>query len=313
MKISVVMATYNGEMYLIEQLNSLREQSKKIDEVLFFDDGSSDKTVDMLNQYISEFQLEDSWHVTVNEKNLGYADNFHKALMAAHGDLIFFSDQDDIWYKNKIEKSAEIMEKHPEIKLLCTDYEPFSCVENAPSIPKKILKRMCNDGSLEKINLSNKNIYIASIGCVMCVRKTFRDQIAPFWQEGWAHDDYVWRMAQCADGCYWFHDALIKRRLHDHNVSMRKLHDYSKRMLYYHDVAVTLEQMYKYGIKYGMNDCQLSMIERQKKAIHLREELVKNGKIINIIKLLPYTDCYHSKKSIFMEPLLAIKYGMQKA
>ena len=79
MKVSVAMTTYNGELYLIEQLDSLREQEMKIDQLVICDDGSKDDTVKIVNEYISKYNLEDSWQIIQNEKNLGYADNFHKA------------------------------------------------------------------------------------------------------------------------------------------------------------------------------------------------------------------------------------------
>ena len=96
MKTSIVMATYNGAEYLYEQLDSIRDQSLKADEVIICDDCSKDNTVAMLKEYVEKNSLGDSWKIIENEENLGYANNFHKALMLAQGDYIFFSDQDDI-------------------------------------------------------------------------------------------------------------------------------------------------------------------------------------------------------------------------
>jgi len=71
MKISVVMATYNGEEFIKEQLDSIRLQTRAVDEVIMCDDGSSDNTVAVAKQYITEYSLSDSWKVVVKEKNLG--------------------------------------------------------------------------------------------------------------------------------------------------------------------------------------------------------------------------------------------------
>lgn len=307
MKTSVVMATYNGTEFLKEQLDSLRDQTMKLDEVIICDDRSSDDTVKFLTKYIRDNGLEETWTVIVNEENLGYANNFHKAMQLAKGEYIFFSDQDDIWFANKIEEMVRVMEGNPQIQLLCTDYEPFTCADNAPQVPKYILDKMTGDGSLEKIELNSKNIYIASLGCDMCIRKTFRDRIEPFWIRGWAHDDYVWKTAQCVDGCYEYHKPLIKRRLHGSNVSMRKMHQRDVRVKFLKELAEANAALAEFAKSVNLDKKKVRFIERTVKASLLRAELVEACKLINCIKLLGYTDCYHSKKSILMEPYIAIK------
>ena len=67
MKISVVLSTYNGEKYLLPQLDSLKNQTYPADEVLIFDDGSTDQTVNLIDQYISKNQLK-NWKFSKNEK-----------------------------------------------------------------------------------------------------------------------------------------------------------------------------------------------------------------------------------------------------
>ena len=307
MRTSVVMATYNGEDYLYEQLDSIRDQSMKADEVLIFDDGSKDHTVQMISDYIKDNQLESSWKITLNAQNMGYANNFHKAMSAAQGDYIFFADQDDIWMPEKLEKTVAVMEKHPEIKLLCTDYDPFSCSEKSPQIPAKSLKRLKKDGSLEKLDLCSKNIYISSIGCVMCISRKFRDAAEPYWVDGWAHDDYAWKMSQCQDGCYFYHVSLIRRRLHGHNVSMKKLHSPDVRIRYLEDLKSSHVQMLRYAQDFSLNSEIQHLLKRCIRADDMRRELIENKKFGNCFKLIFYADCYHSLKSLLMEPYIALK------
>lgn len=307
MKTSIVMATYNGEKYLIEQLDSLLSQSLPADEVIICDDCSKDNTVSMIKEYIEKNHLEDSWKLVQNEKNLGYAGNFFKVLQLAQGEYIFFSDQDDIWCDNKLADMVEVMEKHAEIQLLCSDYEPFACSENAPAVPKAVMDKMTNDGSIEKVEFSKKNIYIASLGCDMCLRKSFRDQIAPFWIERWAHDDYVWKTAQCVEGCYFFHKALIKRRLHDSNVSMHKMHNREVRARFLKELGEANQGTLRFGKSVNLSAKRQKFLARTVKAARLREELVRNRKLLNVVRLLGYIDCYQSKKSILMEPYVALK------
>ncbi len=307
MKTSVVMATYNGEKYLYEQLDSLRDQTMVIDEVIICDDRSSDNTVKMLNDYIADNKLEERWRVIVNEQNLGYANNFYKALNLAMGDYIFFCDQDDIWFPEKIEEMVRVMEQNPAVQLLCTDYEPFSSSDQAPSVPKKILKNMTGDGSLEQIVLNRENIHIASLGCDMAVRKSFRDKIRPYWVNGWAHDDYVWKTSQCVNGCFVYHKPLIKRRLHANNVSMHKMHQKAVRVKFLKELAEANEGMLNFAKSVNMDKRKLRFIERTVEAAKLRAELIDGCKLVNCIKLLVYMDCYHSRKSIIMEPYIALK------
>lgn len=90
MKVSLVMAVYNGEKYLIEQLDSIRKQSRKLDEVLLLDDGSTDQSYQMIYQYIQDYQLE-HWTLEKNKENLGYRKNFKKGLSRVSGDILFLS------------------------------------------------------------------------------------------------------------------------------------------------------------------------------------------------------------------------------
>ena len=122
MKISIVMTTYNGEKYLIEQLDSLRDQTRKPDEVIICDDGSSDSTNRYIDKYIEENSLE-NWKHIINEENKGWKKNFIDGIKMSTGDLIFTCDQDDVWYKYKLELMEEIMAQKPEISLLYSTYD----------------------------------------------------------------------------------------------------------------------------------------------------------------------------------------------
>ncbi len=97
--ISVVMATYNGERFLAEQLDSILVQSYPNIELIIVDDLSVDGTVAIIKSYCEKHS---NIHLYVNDKNLGYIKNFEKGMLLANGDLIALSDQDDIWVKDKL-------------------------------------------------------------------------------------------------------------------------------------------------------------------------------------------------------------------
>lgn len=98
--VSIVLATYNGEKFLHQQLDSLINQTYKKIEIIIVDDCSTDKTIDIINEYANKFNYIKFYQ---QEKNVGYQKNFETAARLANGEFIAFCDQDDIWINNKIE------------------------------------------------------------------------------------------------------------------------------------------------------------------------------------------------------------------
>lgn len=121
MKISIALTTYNGDKYLLEQLKSYENQIRKPDEVIICDDVSSDSTIQIITSFMEKTNL--NIKLIKNEKNLGYTKNFAKALSLSTGDIVFFSDQDDIWLDNKISVIERKFQENPECLLLIHDAE----------------------------------------------------------------------------------------------------------------------------------------------------------------------------------------------
>jgi len=111
MKLSVALCTFNGQAFLERQLNSILNQTRKIDEIIVCDDGSSDSTVSILNQYASNYP--DIFKIFVNDQNLNVSKNFEKAIMLCDGDFIFLADQDDLWKTDKVAKILKVFEQNP--------------------------------------------------------------------------------------------------------------------------------------------------------------------------------------------------------
>lgn len=109
--ISVAMATYNGRRYLPEQLASLVAQERRPDELVVCDDGSTDGTVELLGEFARTAPFRVRIHR--NERNLGVLRNFEKALSLCEGDLVFMSDQDDVWLPDKISEVVQVFESTP--------------------------------------------------------------------------------------------------------------------------------------------------------------------------------------------------------
>lgn len=119
MKISIAMATYNGAKYIREQLDSFESQTRQPDELVVCDDGSTDSTVSVIEAFakIASFNV----RLYQNTKNLGYTQNFGKAMELCTGDLIFLSDQDDVWFEQKIQRVLAEAEFHPNIAVFIHD------------------------------------------------------------------------------------------------------------------------------------------------------------------------------------------------
>src|SRR5689334_1932382 len=104
-RISVAVATYNGAAHIAEQLESITSQSVPPAEVLVGDDGSTDGTVEVVQRFAEGSPV--PVRLTVHESRLGYAENFLRTAEQAEGDLIAFSDQDDVWMPDKLKVAAD--------------------------------------------------------------------------------------------------------------------------------------------------------------------------------------------------------------
>lgn len=100
MKIVVLMSTYNGEKYVLAQLESILDQLPDDGEILIRDDGSSDSTLSLIQQ------VGDPRITVIRGTNIGFCRSFFALIDAApaEADILFFSDQDDVWLRNKVER-----------------------------------------------------------------------------------------------------------------------------------------------------------------------------------------------------------------
>lgn len=294
---------------MTEQLDTICPYLDCEDELVICDDCSKDNTLEVVRKYVDDHNLDKLIRIYSNDHNLGFQNNFQRALKLAEKDYIFFADQDDLWDSNKIPDMIAFMETHPDCDVLCCDYEPFIDSENAPRPPRKILKRMPNDGTVEHKLITPQNVYIGQLGCCMCMRKSFRDAIEEYWFEAWAQDDRSWRMALCSDGLYVMHRNYVRHRLHDNNTSTYgKYHTVEKRVKLFESMRLADEQMIAYMEKNQPDNKRgISLLRKNADMMALRIELIQKRKVRNCFKLLGYLKYYQAKKSYLVELKMLIK------
>ena len=181
MKISVVMATFNGQQYVAEQLDSIAAQTLLPDELLISDDCSEDDTIAVVEQWASSAPIPVRIHRNV--ERLGYSQNFGNVLGMAGGDYIFMCDQDDVWFPEKIYKMIERMEAPDRPLVLICDqlYADSDCVPTGETV----LIRLRTSG------FGGKGIS----GCATVLHRSFLPVVLPI-PDQVAFDVWIHKVAQ---------------------------------------------------------------------------------------------------------------------
>lgn len=216
LRVSVAMATYNGEKYLKEQLDSILENLKSNDEIIISDDGSTDKTLEILEQYESE----DSRIKVYKNSKLGVKKNFEKAIEHSNGKYIFLADQDDVWTIDKVDKVLKAFNEND-----------CSLVIHDAIVVNENLKKI-NDSFFSLRNSRSgilKNIYKNSyIGCCIAFKSTMKKYILPIPNNIEMHDQWIGILNDKYGKSIFLKDKLIKYRRHTANVSKMKHYPFFK-------------------------------------------------------------------------------------
>lgn len=202
--ISVCMPTYNGELFIKDQLDSILLQLSSQDEIIISDDSSTDNTVKIIKNY------QDS-RIKLLEGNRFHSPifNMENALVHAKGDYIFLSDQDDIWLDNKVEVMMRYLNNHD-----CVVSDAVVVDANLKELhPSYFEIRKCHTGIVRNIV---KNGYI---GCCMAFRRSLLDKIIPFPRSIPMHDMWIGINAERYGKSIFINDKLIKYRRHESNAS----------------------------------------------------------------------------------------------
>ncbi|MEI5994919.1 glycosyltransferase family 2 protein [Candidatus Enterococcus mansonii] len=206
--ISVCIATYNGEKYLKEQLDSILHQLDTADELIVSDDGSMDTTIAIIESYAEK----DQRIKLFKGPGKGVIANFEYAIMQSQGEFVFLADQDDVWLPEKVRTMLDFFYEHPDIDLVVSDLvivdEQLEVIE-----PSYFDYRNVKLGFLHNIM---KNKYI---GAGMAFRGSLKAKILPIPARVPMHDMWIGLIA-----AYKKKSALVPKKLtlyrrHNNNAS----------------------------------------------------------------------------------------------
>ena len=215
--ISIAMTTYNGAQFVQAQLRSILEQTRQPDEIIICDDGSRDDTVNII-RHVMETSGTDRIRLVENEENLGYIRNFYKAISLTKGDYIFLADQDDIWHREKLEKSLAIMERTG-AAAICTrsrliDRDGQEMDGNA-FIVSVLLARLKEElGPVRFFDLVIENV---AQGCTYCFTKEVRAKYLALNSRQLIHDHQIMFIASLVGKVYACAEPMIDYRIHGSN------------------------------------------------------------------------------------------------
>jgi glycosyltransferase involved in cell wall biosynthesis len=221
--ISIAMCTYNGEKYLQEQLDSLLQQMRLPVELVVCDDCSEDRTVSIIQEFASTATF--PVRLFINKKNIGFFRNFEHAISLCQGEIIAFSDQDDVWLPEKLAKIEQVFQEHPHLGL---------AMSNASIVDENLQKL----GDLWKLKGFNRNLQkrfagghafevllkcIPALGFTLAFRANLRPLILPIPSGArgrWSHDFWTALIISAFKEVALIPDQLVKYRLHANQFSV---------------------------------------------------------------------------------------------
>ena len=203
--ISVCIATYNGERYIRQQIESIVCQLNVDDEIIVSDDGSTDGTLDIVKG-IGDKRIK----IIEGPGRKSPILNFECALKASKGDFIFLSDQDDVWKPDKVE--------------ICMKWlKTYNCVVSDAEVTDNRLKPLY-PSLYDIMQVRQRRIYNTIwkngyTGCCMAFRRNVLEASLPFPKDIPMHDIWIGNVAAYKYNVIFIPDRLIHFRRHENTIS----------------------------------------------------------------------------------------------
>lgn len=273
MKISILMAAYNGEKYIYNQLKSISLQTRKPDEIIICDDCSKDGTLDVIRKFQSD-NPNLKIIVTVNNQNIGYAANFIKAFTLSTGELLFFSDQDDVWLPKKIEEMSRQFDNNNDIGGLVCDFE---LIDGDNKIIGK-QKRHTKKALISKVSFNEMVHSFRCGGLNFAVRRDFVDRYKSFiLMNELSHDVPLGIIISSQGMLYKTNQIYVQHRVHSNNAT-KPVYDIFERL--------------------GDVEKQIKASRNKMKWLEKCEEVVKDNLSAKELENYKHAICYY-KKSLY--------------
>lgn len=204
--ISVCLATYNGEKYIIEQINSILSQLLDNDEIIISDDNSTDNTLSLIRS-IGDYRIK----IFINDLGQGYTRNFENAIKKSSGEFIFLCDQDDVWIENKVSTMMSALQRSD---LVVSDALICDGLLN-PTLGSHFELHSTRSGFLHNF------IMTRYIGACMAFKREILAKVLPFPPNSrlCAHDYWIANVAEMYYKVELIAIPLIKYRRHGFNAS----------------------------------------------------------------------------------------------
>ena len=216
-RIGIVMASYNSENFIREQLDSILLGNYKNIRIYVRDDGSTDNTISIVKEYIEKYPLQ--VELIQNEKNMGVVRNFLLGVIEAKEDYIMFSDHDDVWLPYKIEKTLSEMKKAEQKKKdlpIAVFTDALIVDENLKSLGMGFYERSHFD--LQQMSLSYMLMENKLIGCTIMINKPFKNKIQVLPKNARVHDWWIALIASAFGKIVFINEQTMLYRQHSSNV-----------------------------------------------------------------------------------------------
>ncbi len=215
---TIVMCTYNGELYVSDQLSSIASQTRLPDRLLVVDDRSSDRTCKLVSDFARRAPF--AVDLLVNDETLGATKNFEKAIELCEPGLIALSDQDDVWNPDKLERLESVFLKYPATGAVFSDasvvdqfLKPLGySMWESTGFEARLQNELVNDQAFEVLLKRNR-----ATGATMAFRSEYRDLVLPI-PDQWVHDGWIVLLIAAVSSIRLVQDSLLLYRQHDQNL-----------------------------------------------------------------------------------------------
>lgn len=259
--VSVVMATFNGEKYIKEQIQSIMNQTELPDEIIVIDDGSTDNTVDIIRDVLANTNT--TYQLITHKKNKGVTEAFQEGIGLASSDYVMICDQDDVWKKEKIELTKSAMNENVALILCNASIVDGELNSRGKSMFEYIdipieLKEECTTlSSIEMVNMSLKRNYVT--GMCMAGRRDLMIKAFPI-PKSMTYDAWLAMRLANEGSTVIINKELVYYRQHGNNVIGTNRKKESVKKYYSHRLNDLRDYVNKYEdlmrINYQYKECE---------------------------------------------------------